>query len=408
MSKFQKIALGIFVIVLAVLVYSEANRPEPVNWYPSYNKTDKIPFGTKVFYELLKNKFGSQIIDADLPPYIQLDDTLMTGNYIFINNSLWFDDTETDKILAWVEKGNNLFLSSGNIHKKLSDTLGFNTLIAYNFESFTTKPLFRLTNRNLNSDKVYLFDEETAIVYFDKIDTLNTVVLGETQIYRDTLEMSNPLPNFIKINFGKGAVFVHCFEETFTNYFILHPKNYSEYTENVLAYINDGRPIYLDSYYKTGKPVNISPLRVILLNKHLKWAYYTVLIGCLLFVFFEGKRKQRVVPILTPNTNKTYEYTQTIAGLYLENRDNHEIARKQIALFLEYIRTRHRIPTENLDERFFRQLASVSDNDISTVKLLFEKIKTIRPKTRVTNQELEDLYNHIQEFKNQIDGKSRD
>src|SRR5690606_2983457 len=236
---------------------------------------------------------------------------------------------------------------------------------------------------------------------------LNTVVLGETQIYRDTLEMSNPLPNFIKINFGKGAVFVHCFEETFTNYFILHPKNYSEYTENVLAYINDGRPIYLDSYYKTGKPVNISPLRVILLNKHLKWAYYTVLIGCLLFVFFEGKRKQRVVPILTPNTNKTYEYTQTIAGLYLENRDNHEIARKQIALFLEYIRTRLRIPTENLDERFFRQLASVSDNDISTVKLLFEKIKTIRPKTRVTNQELEDLYNHIQEFKNQIDGKSR-
>lgn len=409
MSKFQKITLLAFVAILAVLVFLESNQPSPINWYPTYNKNDKIPYGTKVLYSLLQDHFKQNLIDVDQPPYVQLiqHNTEMEGTYFFVNDQLDFGEVELDALLDWVSQGNNLFLAASNLSTTLYDTLDFDTQVAFHPNYLKTKPLLRLTNKNLTPQKTYLYDQDAHIVYFSRINTLNTSVLGETQVYENQVEIVEPLVNFIKVQQGQGAVYIHSMDDIFSNYFLLHPNQYSSYTEKVLAYINDGRPVYWDNYYKSGKAQSYSPLRVILYNKHLKWSYYTLLIGCVLFVFFEGKRKQRPIPIIKPHTNKTYEYTQTIAGLYLENRNNLAIAHKQIALFLEYIRTRLRVPTDYIDARFFKNLASVSTISEEKLKQLFDTFQQLQKQTKVTDEELIELYKNIQEFKSQIDGKPR-
>ena len=54
MGRSYKIILGALLALLAMLIFLEANQKDPVNWYPSYSITDKIPQGTFVFYESLE------------------------------------------------------------------------------------------------------------------------------------------------------------------------------------------------------------------------------------------------------------------------------------------------------------------------------------------------------------------
>ena len=344
MSKFQKIALILFLIIIGVLVYVEATKPPPLNWFPSYNKLDKDPLGNFIIYDHLKSHFNEKLVDSDLPPFVNLRDSRPEGTYLFINNGLHFDEEELNSLLDWTDKGNTLFLSANRYSRNLLDTLGLEIKSFLLIDRFRTEPQLNLVNKNLKADKPYHIPQDFSIPYFSKIDTLSHIVLGIAQPYEEDNLMDEARPNFLKIPFGEGAIFMYNQPEIFSNYFLVDPENTS-LTENVLSYINTGKTIHWDNYYKTGRRFDISPLKILLSTKTLKWAYYFVLIGVLLFVIFEGKRKQRPLPIIPKLTNKTYEYTQTIASIYLDKKDNREIATKMIAGFLEYIRLKLRVQT---------------------------------------------------------------
>ena len=66
MTKLQKITLCSLLLLMAVLVYVEATKPQPVNWFQSYSRADKIPFGTYVLHHLLTEKLGTQFIEQKL------------------------------------------------------------------------------------------------------------------------------------------------------------------------------------------------------------------------------------------------------------------------------------------------------------------------------------------------------
>jgi len=399
MSKFQKILLFGFLIVIAGFIYLEATKPIPINWYPSYNKEDKIPFGN-----LLEDTFSERIKDISQPPFEKLQDSLQEGNYIFINDRILFDEAEQNKMLNWVSKGNSVFIASNYIGKDLLDTLKLkkNTAVLYN--KIGTEPLLNLVNNDLKSSIPYHIKKDLRVSYFEEIDTLNQTVLGVTQVYDDTLKITKPLVNFIKVSIGHGSIYIHTQPEVFTNYFLLIDEN-ATYAQNVLSYVNNGKDLFWDRHYKSGKRVNRSPLYILFSNKYLKWAYYFVLLGTLLFVLFEGKRKQRSIPIVSPLTNKTYEYTRTISGMYLDKKENHQIAQKQIALFFEFIRTRLRVPTEHINSRFFNAVASRTGNDIETTKNLFTFIEKVQHQQHTSQEELIKLYKEITAYKKNIDGR---
>jgi hypothetical protein len=92
--------------------------------------------------------------------------------------------------------------------------------------------------------------------------------------------------------------------------------------------------------------------------------------------------------------------------MYLDKKDHHGIAQKQIALFLEYIRTQLRLPTEQLDGTFFKALAARSNNDLETTKALFTLIEKIQHQQYTAEQELIKLNSLITAYKSTIDGKS--
>ncbi len=404
LTKLQKVFLIAFLLVLAALVYMEATKPQPVNWFPSYSKEDKIPLGTYVLFDLLKKSFNDKLTEKNTPPFEVLQDSTLNGTYFFVNNSLDFDKTELDSLINWAEKGNTVFISANYFNDKLLDTLKLETTTEVNVEKIGTEPLLKLVNAKFDSQKPFHIKKDLPVRYFSKIDTVSQTVLGVSGAYIDTLQIKEPRINFIKIPMGKGQFFLHMQPEIFSNFFLLSEEN-AQLTAQVLSYINDGNTIYWDNYYKSGKHIDISPLRVLLNNKYFKWAYYFVLIGVLLFVIFEGRRKQRSIPIIQPLTNKTYEYTRTIAGMYLDKGENHLIAQKQIALFMEFIRTRLRVPTEKVNERFYKTVAERSGNTQEDTLKLFTFIEKVSSQGNTTQEELLKLYQEIKEFKKKIDGK---
>lgn len=397
MSKAYKITLGLLVLLLVFLTWLEANEPQEINWSPSYSALDKIPLGTKVLFENLQEQ-DLQLQEVNMPPYEFLEDTTVTGTYFFLNNGLSFDRQELKKIFTWVAKGNTAFFIAETFSENLLDTLNLKMETLVPRKGISSKPLLNLKDPALETDRPYLYDKESYQDIFKIPDSLPKDVLGITQLQKDSARITDPKINFLRDTVGKGLVYLHSTPKAFSNYFLLQDNN-ATYVEKVLAYLPAGQKVFWDHYYKTGKSFHTSPLFVILNSKPLRWAYYFVIIGSVLFIIFEGKRKQRSIPVIEPLRNQTLDFTRTIAGLYLDRQDYKGIASKKITLFLEYVRAHYRISTEHMDENFFDRLAALSDNSKKEVKNLWQLMNRLENQNSVTKQELLQLNKAMEAFK---------
>jgi len=400
LNKQAKIYSAIIIAIIGLLVFLETSQKAPINWFPSFMNSDKIPLGTYVVFNSLKDSYTDQEIrEINQPPYefLSSDDTVQ-GTYFFVNNSIAFDESELNKILDWVDNGNQVFISSKQFSQKLLDTLSLemNNLVALN--NINTKPEVALANPRLNPNTFYTYDRNTYIPYFSKIDTVNAVALGTARLAIDSLQTNTAKLNYILYPFGKGEILLHTQPEVLSNYFVLKDQNH-EYTERLLAYVNTENPILWDNYYKSGKKIQTSPLYLILNNRHLRWSYYFILIGTVLFIIFEGRRKQRSIPIITPLKNQTLAFTQTISGMYFEKQKHKEIAKKQYLLFLDYIRQQLRISTQEINEKTLEDIAARSTNSLEKTKTLFKYLEKLNNQQQVSADELLRLNRLIYEFK---------
>ncbi|MFV8226075.1 DUF4350 domain-containing protein [Christiangramia aquimixticola] len=399
MNKTYKIASALFLILVIGLTWLESSEPDPINWTPSYTSNDALPLGAKVFFKSWQDSREDEIVKLKVPPYEFLNDLSPNGTYFFLNDHIGFDDKELDHLLEWVSKGNTLFISAYGFGSNLQDTLNVELKSFINSKGFTSTQQLNLANPLLNTDRSFEFDQDLPAVYFSKIDTLNQTVLGFSSfdVKKDAKKV-----NFIKSPFGKGEIYLHTVPQSFGNYFLLKDNNYA-YAENLLAYFKNDEILW-DAYYKSGKSFFSSPLYILLNNRPLKWSYYFVLIGAVLFIIFEGKRKQRPIPVVEPLKNKSFEYTGTIANLYLEQQRYRELGLKKIMLFLEYIRLEYRLETQNPDKEFIQNLSARSGNDPITTEALFKQIKAYPEQQRHSKKDFMQLSERINSFKNK-DGK---
>jgi hypothetical protein len=239
--------------------------------------------------------------------------------------------------------------------KYLADSLKIELKTDFQYADST---LAWMANKNVSSKKYYL--KESLETYFSKIDTSNTTVLG----YQGNNQNKKRV-NFIKVPHVNGYFYLHTQPVAFTNFNLLKKDNF-QYTENVLSYIPKGDVFW---YTKTqnNESISDSPLRYIMSQPALKWAWYLFLIGLLIFIIFNAKRKQRIVPILKPLPNLTLDFTKTIGNLYYQEGDHDNIIDKKIIYFLERIRNEYLIDTTKLDDEFIKKLHHKSGKEVSDI-----------------------------------------
>lgn len=395
LDKRSKRVLLIFGIALLGIVITELVRPKPVDWRPSYTSVDKIPFGSFVLFQEIESLFKNTVIEKiQKDPYEFLKDSTYTHNsvYIFINDELFFDDMQSNAILKYVEKGNTVFISSRSMGYVLRDTLHFEISSNYNILEEELHPQF--FSPSLKQDSLPSFKKGVFKASFVEIDTLKTTALGYYKAEDSESELGDL--NYIKVNFGKGKFLLHNLPESFSNYYLL--KGNEQYAANVLSYI-DADKIYWDEYLKSGRKVVTSPMRFVLDQAPLTWAYYLLIGGLLIFVLFKGKREQRIVEVINPLENTSVEFTKTIGDLYSQHKDYSNIIAKKITYFMESLRSKYYLNTNEISEDFIKKLALKSGNTFEKTQKLMHLIKHLKEKSVHSETDLLELNRQIEAFR---------
>lgn len=400
MSRTLKIYIFFLLVLIGFCIYLDAISPKPVDWRPTYDLRDKIPFGLYVFdKELPKILSSNKIKKESKTLYEFLDplydhDTLVKnykikGNVLNICDNYIIDDESTKELFYFVSHGNTAFLSVQNLPEMYTDSLKIETQSQFDLSN---KVDCWLANPNLGSQK-YNLNQGAGSFYFSKIDTLYTTVLG----YQGTDKKK--YVNFIKVNYRQGSFFIHLQPAAFTNYHLLKD-NHAEYAEKVLAYMPKG-DIYWTIKDQNGIIESDSPFRYVLSQPALKWAWYLFLIGIIVFMIFNAKRKQRIIPIIKPLTNTTVDFTKTIGNLYYQEGDHQNLIDKKIIYFLERIRNEYLIETTTLDENFIKKLHAKTGKEIKDIEHLVYLIKHHRKSYNLSiESDLIEINNAIEKIIN--------
>jgi hypothetical protein len=387
---------GILIVILAIALlvgiftyYQDRNRRfdwDESSWLKrSYGETSDQPYGTLAVYRLLENTHAGKTftkIQRSLLRELPLDSSGQSS-YVFIGAAMFLDSLANQQLLRFVAQGNTALIAS----KKMPSSL---LQVLYGTGCDGTMPA--------DFEKKEALVANFQVKKSEALDTfrLSYVVQNQAQPY-DWLYFGAPflcaapdleiggylndsLVNFIRFKHGKGRFLLMSTPIVFTNYSMLRPGSMS-YLLEILAGLQPGN-LYWDAASQApaqDQKEAANPLTYILRQPALAWAWYLLVILSVLWVFFRGKRRQRIIPILAQNENSSYEFIRTIAHLHFKKRNYRGQCGIQMRLFLAQLRERYGFsvmfdPAFQLpktDEAFFTRLASVSEVPAADIRAIF-------------------------------------
>ncbi|MEM6359831.1 MAG: DUF4350 domain-containing protein [Bacteroidota bacterium] len=390
MKKDLKYILFLVGVVITYLVI-EISSPKPINWTITFSNRDKNPFGSYLINERLTDIFPpDSISNVNLTLY-ELEDSA-AQNILILANSFFGSKEDTDVLLEKINKGMNAFIAADYFSGQFADTLNLETT-DYFFqedilENITEEDtaFLRFVNPRLQN-KEYYFRRNNTQNFFSSFDTLRTEILVTNDLDK---------PQMIRVKWGQGSIYLSSTPLAFTNNYLLLEKNH-EFVSTALSYLPPRSTIWTE-YYQLGRMEAQTPLRFILTNESLSWAYYIAILTLVLFIFFEAKRKQRVIPIITPLTNTTLEFVGTIANLYFYKKDHKSIALKRINFFQERLRTKYRLQFREDDSSFIERVAHKTSHTQEEIKSAFDLIKKTKQSSEISEEQLKDLSKTIDEI----------
>ena len=125
-----------------------------------------------------------------------------------------------------------------------------------------------------------------------------------------------------------------------------------------------------------------------------------MLLGFVLYLLFKGKRQQRIIPVIEKPKNTTIEFAQSISSLYYQERDATDMVRKKITYFLDQVRQRYYLDTQQINEDFAAKLANKSGKDKELVQQIVGTIIHFEQTQQAQEETLTQLDKWIDEFWN--------
>jgi hypothetical protein len=378
-------ALGIFVIL-------KLTSPKKYDWTITYSHLDKNPYGAFALSELLPSIFKEQEIHRSYLTMYEIKDSLKSeDNVLIVATGFSADKEDTDVLLKHVDGGGTALISAQNFWGHFADTVDVATY-DYFFKGgdvFGRRDTAALKFAGLKMDTTaeYFYRRDNIHNYFSRFDSTRTTIVAKND--RD-------LPVTIRVQWGKGSFILNCTPLIFTNIYLLSRNNH-EFVGTTLSYLPPA-PVQWTQYYHVGRMESSTPLRFILSNESLRWAYYITIVSILIFIVFEMKRKQRIIPVITPLTNTTLEFVGTIGNLYYQSAEHKNIAEKKIHFLMDQIRTKYWLNTNTLDEPFIVSLTRKSGKQEEDVRALVKAIGSIQSKDKISSAELIDFNGKIEKF----------
>jgi hypothetical protein len=378
-------------ILVGLLVLLLLSKSKQYDWTVTFSPEDKNPYGGYALNELLPTALGGQRVVHSFKTLYESKDSLRGRSLFILCKSFVPDRPDTEVLLKHVHDGATVFISADFFYGAFADTLGIYTGDSFFqgearlFGKDTTR--LRVVAAGTDSIQTYAIKRGNAFRYFQRVDSVPAWVLAKNDLYQ---------PVSIRVAWGKGKLILNCTPMLFTNLHLLEGENH-RFAAHLLSYL-PAREAWWSEYYHLGRMEIATPLRFILQTEPLRWAYYLTIGALLLFIVFEAKRKQRVIPILRPLANTTLEFIGTIGLLYYQRADHKNMAEKKAQFFFDYVRTHWGISVSPTHPDFKTALMRKSGMDEATVQALLSTLQSYAAKAQLSGEELTYLCTLIDRF----------
>lgn len=391
--------LILFAIILTLYVVYEMQRPAPEDWSTTYHRRDAIPFGTYVTHDLMKDIFDQEEVNSSFKTMYQLTNEDSTqDNFLVVSDQLAVDKNDLASLLMHLDDNHTVLMAAQTFSDNLSDSLRFKVTLEENFSSLDYKAVvnelagdaktkIRLSRPN-GATSEFVFPSLATKSYFSEVksDSLTEMAWRE-----------DGKPVLLKYNAGSGDLYLSTMPLAFTNYFVLLEQT-SAFASNLLSLLPADESVRHIEYYQLGRLESQSEFRVILQNETLRWALYILVLTLLIFLIFESKRRQRIIPIVLPLKNHTLEFVQTLGQLHHNQEDHKSLAQKRILFWKDHVRSRFMLRTDRMDEAFNLELSRKSGVEKASIDALIQLIVRVEEGSSLTEGELMLMEKLMNEF----------
>ncbi|MBS5526865.1 MAG: DUF4350 domain-containing protein [Prevotella sp.] len=345
----------IAISVLLILMFAlQLNLPQRYSWIPTFSHKDKNPFGCYVFDSIMSQSVPSGYSVTDKTLYRICHDGNKV-NVLIISDDVNLSKTDVDAIKDIAGRGGNVLIAGNSkTYNTTSDSLmikNFGACFKYGYFSITSLKRKIKNDASGSRDTIHwsmdndVYKDNIYPVYSMMIEDLMTadsadnteVIAFRTGDAQDKELRVSPVA--IRKEVGKGSVILVSTPLLFTNYGILDGST-TEYIFRLMSHISNNHVVRTTSYMKTQDMADAeaSPLRFFLGQPPLRTALYLALLVITLFLIFNARRRQRVIPVVEQPQNRSLEFVKLIGTLYYHNKDHSDIVRKKFAFFAEELR----------------------------------------------------------------------
>lgn len=374
---------------LSLLTYAQSK--------PELSKNSKQYNGLYIFNDQVNKLFPSANVTYSKASVHKLisDIKIAKTDYkkyciFLIGGSLMPSTNDMVAIKSFIAEGNTVFVAGNDYDSKWYNYFDI-TINQYN----NTNNAISLTQPNTElTDTLQSRAIKNYTAYFNNYNIQKGIVLGKN---------ADSTINFLKYNYGSGGIYFHTYPQIFMNYFLVERNNYS-YTESALSYV----PQYTSNIivvtprnsanYNGNQEPPPDMLSLIKNNSNLLSASLLTITLFALLLLFGFKRKQRNIPIVQPLQNNTMDYAKTIGDLYFNQKSNIDIAEKKLQFWQDTVRTKYQLPTHTMEKDFWEALAKKTGKTPALLKGLEQSIIRIRTKHVLSDAELLQWNNQINQF----------
>ncbi len=423
-KRLQIFFLVLVLLLIATALYWTNSGRQRYSWYENYRPDNRDPYGAYIAHELLRNYTHNKALhDLDKRVAVALPktaDTTGNANYVFVGEAAYFDSADVQRLSRFMEAGNRVFVSSQvipfsllrQVHDTLCNAFMLNRL-RYD-KNYDTLVNLNLTHPQLQRKKGWAFERIDQFKrvgyewsYFSDTAT-NCTEIDQRIITLGTLDTE--YVNFVKINFGKGQLLLHTTPLVFANITLLDSQRL-QYAEKVWSHLHQSGDVYWDTKSQVAQSVaenlnnpdrhgnNLStdsPLRYILSQPALTWAWYLFLASVALYFFFAAKRRQRIIEVLKPKRNASLAFLRTIGSMYFARGNHAAIGAMQFRDFQQFARERYRLQGREWNDEQLATLAQRSGIQAADIDAIMQADTLLQ--NEMTDKALEKLYLRLQDF----------
>ncbi len=406
------------VIILGLFIYLQPDNEKVYDWREHYKENKDDPYGTNIIHDLIKNASPDNFKDLHSSISKSLPDSTETeANYVFIGEGLYLDTADVNQLITFATGGNNVFISSKVIPYDLMYYVYYtqcNDAYWDEYEEFAdTTVTFNFNHPDLKDSAgfefTYIYNNDLAPYSWNYIDS--AYFCEETYSFIPLGSMNEQYINFVKMPIGNGAFYLHTAPIAFSNIQLLD-ENGLNYANKIFTHLSDG-PFFWDAKSRVEKRVaqaannnfnqdrrlsDKSPLKYILQQPPLAWAWYILLSLAFLYLLFRAKRKQRVIPVLAKNENTSLEFISTIGSLYFMQQDHRRLSLQKVKLFYAYVRNHYNLSTSDINENFANNLATRSELPLSLINNIIRFAKNVESSNFVSEKTLIDFHTETERF----------